>query len=206
MKASLLLAALVVTLSSCRKQTPPVEFVLYRSPFGDFECLVPKGWENETARQTDVYRFSIWLGPENEQVLWGRPRFVAAWHAVGKAFEKPSGGKGRYDSLEDYVKQNLRTVWGPDAQFVEPRRPVTVGGRAAERLALRVEKDAYMALPGARPVRAGGGRMWRRDTAVLVPTRSGFYTFVYPAAEKTQPLYAPAFDKLIESLVFLKDP
>ncbi|MBI4348650.1 MAG: hypothetical protein HY553_17560 [Elusimicrobia bacterium] len=200
-----LAAVLLVTLSSCRKTPAPLEFVPQRSAFGDFECLVPKGWETESARQGDTYRFSIWLGPEHDGVLWGRPRIVAAWHAAGKTFDKPSGDKGKFDSADDYVKQNLRTVWGPDAQFVEPRRPVTVGGRAAERLAVRVEKDAYMALPGARPVSAGGERMWRRDTAVLVPTRSGFYTFVYPAAEKTQPLYAAAFDKFIESLVFLKD-
>ncbi len=78
-------------------------------------------------------------------------------------------------------------------------------GRPAERLVVRVEKDEYMSIPGGKPVKGGGGRVGRRDSAVFVPTRSGFYTFVYPAVERTQATYAPAFEKLVESMRFLKE-
>lgn len=195
----------LLALSACLDKPAVLEYVPYRSSFTDFECLAPKGWQVETAQENDAYRLTIWLGPKDPQALWGRPRLVATWHAFANDFRKSSGERGRYDSPDDYIRQNLAKVWGPDPQYVEPRHPVTVDGRAAERLVIRVQKDEYMALPGAQPVKAGGGRLWRRDSVVLVPTRSGFYTFVYPAVERTQVRYAPAFEKLLESLKFLKE-
>jgi hypothetical protein len=199
-------AALAAATTGCRRKVPgPSEFVEYKSPSGDFECLVPKGWTAETAADGDAYRFVAWLGPEDREALWGVPRFVVAWHAVGKPFRKASGAPGKYESLDDYLRQMGETAWGPDPTYPEPRHAVLVGGRSAERLVVRVRKDEYMSLPDARPVSAGGGRMWRLDTAVFVPTHGGFYTIVFPCAEKVHGRYAPAFEKLLASFRFLKD-
>lgn len=204
MAARAWIAASLLALAACR-QRPGFEYTPYRSAFADFECLVPKGWAVETAEDRDAYRFTVLLGPDDDKALWGQARFVVAWHAFGKPFKKASGEAGRYDSPDDYVGQLQRTVWSPEPQHLEPRHPVTVDGRPAERLVVRFEKDEYMSLPGAKPVGQGGGRMWRRDTAVIVPTRSGFYTLVFPSAEGVQPRYAPAFEKLLESFRFLKE-
>jgi hypothetical protein len=190
---------------ACGKRPAPLEYVPFRSAFGDFECLVPKGWGAETTSQKAAYRSTIWTGPEDPKALWGAPRFVLTWHAAGKPFEKVSGDTGRYESIDDYVRQMTATVWGPDPQYPEPRRPVTIGGRRGERMTVRFEKDAYMSLPGEKPAAQGGKRMWRRDTAAFIPTQGGFYTIVFPSSEYVEPTYRPAFAKLLESLQFLKD-
>ncbi|MBI5203222.1 MAG: hypothetical protein HY925_16645 [Elusimicrobia bacterium] len=203
-RLKLALAALFV-FSGCRERPAVLEYVPFRSSFADFECLAPKGWQVESAQEGDSYRVTIFLGPEDPKALWGRPRLVASWHAFGKPFRMSSGETGKYDSADDYLRQTLAKVWGPDPQYVEPKHPVSVDGRPAERLVIRVEKDEYMSILGAKPVKAGGGRLWRRDSAVLVPGRSGFYAFVYPAVERSQARYAPAYEKLLESLRFLKE-
>ncbi len=196
----------VFGLLACAKTPPgPKEFAAYKSPSGDFECLIPKGWTSETALDGDVYRFVTWVGPDDPKALWGAPRFVLTWHAAGKKFKKASGEPGKYDSIEDFVAQMGRNAWSPDPAYPEPLHAVLVGGRGAQRLTVRVQKDAYMSIPDARPVSQGGGRMWRKDTGVFVPTRGGFYTIVFPCAEDTSPRPPPAFEKLLESLRFLTD-
>lgn len=205
LKSSRAALGLAILLCACGRKSVSVELTPFRSPFGDFECLAPTDWTVETAQDSDAYRFTVWLGPEDPQALWGAPRFVAAWHAFGKAFKKASGEPGRYESVEDYVRQMKSTVWTLESTDQEKRYALTVDGRAAERLVVRFEKDAYMSLPGAKPASQGGGRMWRRDVAVVVPTRTGFYTFVFPSAEAVDGKYRPAFDRLVESVRFLKE-
>lgn len=182
-----------------------MEFVLYRSPWGDFDCSVPKGWTEETSADRDAYRFVSWTGPADRDALWGAPRFVVTWQAAGREFRKASGAKGLYDSIEDYIAQMRAQAWGPDPRMPEPLHGVSVGGRRARRMTIRVQKDSYMSLPGAKPVSQGGGRMWRRDTAVFVPTRLGFYAIVFPCAEGTFGAYSPAFERFLSGLRFLKD-
>ncbi|MCX5786913.1 MAG: hypothetical protein NTX64_00155 [Elusimicrobia bacterium] len=204
--AALGLLAASFFFAACRRHpSGPQVFVPYSSASGDFECAAPLGWRAETSADADAYRFTVWLGPEDKEALWGAPRFVVAWYAAGKPVRKASGETGKYASIDDYIAQMAATVWGPDPAFSARRTAVTIGGRPAERMVVRVQKDAYMNLPDARPAAAGGGRMWREDEAVFVPTRKGFYTIVFPSSADARPRYEAAFQKLIDSLRFTKE-
>ena len=204
--AAAVFAAASLLSASCRRHPAgPQAFAPYTSAFGDFECVAPLGWRAETSADGDAYRFTVWLGPEDKEALWGAPRFVMAWYANGKPLKKASGETGRYASVDDYVAQMMASVWGPEPSFPQKRSPSTVGGRPAERMVVRVQKDAYMNLPDARPAEAGGGRIWREDEAVFVPTRRGFYTIVFPSSADARSRYQAAFEKFIESLRFTKE-
>lgn len=179
------------------------KYASYASPRGDFRCLVPWGWQVTTEFEEPRFGNVTFLGPFEPDFYLGVPSLSVRWHQSFKAHRLPDGSLEIYSGVDDYIRQMLKGVYGPDPIMRQEVSEIEVASR----------KGKYFVVVSAAP--AGKDRVWgvrvdpqtrksanlRQHAYVLVPLEKGFYVLVYPATRDGYPKYEKAFNQLVNSFV-----
>jgi hypothetical protein len=138
-----LLSALVLASSACKAP----KYVRYVSPFQDFTCEVPWGWAVYLDSAGSDYTSATFTGPLEPEFLRGIPSLTVRWYSYNAPHKLPDGSYETYSSVEDFTRQMLRDVYGPDAY--------TKAGSDYDQ-ALAASKEPPMAVADQNTIRVSG--------------------------------------------------
>lgn len=209
--------AIAGALAACK----PPKHVKFTSPYGDFTCEVPWGWNVIKDYAAADYTNVTFTGPFEPMFYRGLPSVSIRWYSLNHPHRLPDGTYEKYSSHEDFMRQMVNDVYGPDGKMW--------GGADADiRAALAQQEllptfqhtrvsgwDAYYFVvfheaPAATTATygvVGDGKGHRvveeRHGYVLVPVEGGFYALIYPATRDGFPRYKGAFFRLVKSFRIL---
>lgn len=202
----------------------PPKYVRYSSPFGDYAVDVPWGWSVFMDSSGWDYTNVTFTGPLEPEFYKGLPSLSIRWYATRVPHRLPDGNYESYQSAEDYTRQMLRDVYGPDA--------VTHAGADKE---ARAELNKNAILPPFKRVKMSnwGGTfyvVWRsmpapegevmgvtasaqdgrkaviqRHAYAVLPMDNGFYVLTYPATRDGYEKWVAAFNQMVNSFRVVKD-
>ncbi|MBI4679305.1 MAG: hypothetical protein HY748_17155 [Elusimicrobia bacterium] len=171
------------------------EYYKYTSPFGDFTCEVPYGWSVKTDREEDIFTNVTFIGGFDPDFYLGAPSLSIRWHSSSRIHQLPNGFMEVYSDADDFIRQMLRSVYGPmenkDYFLETPKdRPREGIREIALRTAMLPAKffvvTAQIEVPkkwtwGVSVNKEGKTTLIRKHAYALVPMEGGFYVIVYPA-------------------------
>lgn len=208
------LAPVVLAVAALFACSPP-KYVPYTSINGDWKSVVPWHWNVMTDQEKGSFASTNFIGPFDPEFYLGAPSFGVRWHAYKRVHRLPDGLVEHYESVDDYVDQMLKAVYGPDRHIVdgdEPSREVPIGE-------LEVDKRKAKHFVVLSPVPVPNGTQWgtsvdpdtgrlvnvRLHEYVVIPLEKGFYVLVYPATLKGYKYYRPQFNALVHGFKIVKD-
>jgi hypothetical protein len=189
------------------------KFISYRSVSGDFSAYVPWGWNVIAEADHDSFSEVKFLGQPDASFYLGTPSLSVRWYKRYRAHTLSDGRLEMYADADDFIKQMLQQVYGPNSVLV-------VGGRTYEK---REELQAGQSIPEtvipatgltekyfgvlspapAQPSAVGAGRdvdgnwhNYRFHEYALIPMQGGFYVITYPATIAGHDKYLDRFNKL----------
>ncbi|OGR90521.1 MAG: hypothetical protein A3J74_03430 [Elusimicrobia bacterium RIFCSPHIGHO2_02_FULL_57_9] len=182
--------------------TPP-KYVAYVSRQNDFKCSAPWGWSVMSEKEGTRYANTTFIGPFAPEFYLGAPSLSVRWHAYSYPHRLADGVLEMYSSADDYIRQMINNVYGPQAELLEPVHDIFVAKRKAKHFVVLA------------PAPAPEGRQWgtvldaqsnkpvnlRQHAYVIVPMQQGFYVLVYPATREGFKLYEPHFNQLVNTFL-----
>ncbi len=197
-----LLAAGALALGAC---TPP-KYALYTSKPRDFQANVPYGWSVIADQVGSRYANVAFIGPFDQDFYLGAPSFSVRWHTRHDPHKLRDGSIETYTGPDDYIRQILKSVYGPRYELIQPVHEISAGGRKAKHF---VVLSAGPADPNANYGTASDekGRSInpRKHAYVVIPFRAGFYVLVYPATREGYARYEPQFNQLVNTFKPFKE-
>lgn len=214
------LAAVLLAWAVAGCRTP--KYVSYASPAKDFSCEVPWGWTIVVDPAGSDYANVTFVGPFEPDFYRATPSLSVRWHAHNAPHRLPDGTYESYASHEDYVRQMLLDVYGPEAytragsdrdQAAAAAKGVTLP--ESSRIKVSGVEGFYFVVYHTIPAPAGqiygvvrsdtGERKIRqRHAYVILPMTNGFYVLVYPATRDGFEKHKPAFFHLVNTFRALK--
>ena len=201
----LCLALCGLSLSSCKAP----KYTAYTSLRGDFRCLAPWGWDVMTDAEGSHYANTTFIGPFEPDFFLGAPSLSVRWYSYSAPHRLRGGTLEVYSSADDYVRQVLPSVYGPDRIMRQPPRLIELpaAGRKGENF---VVISPAPAPEGARwgtaiDPRSNQPFNLRQHAYVVVPMKTGFYAIVYPATRDGFGAYEPQFNELVNTFEPLAD-
>ena len=212
-------AGLAIT-SGC---VPAKKYSAYRSHEGDFACEVPAGWPVVMDRASAYFSQVLFTGPFEPSFYLGVPTLSVRWYRINAPRRLPNGSHEMYSSVQDFMGQMLRDVYGPDGSFkadadAEADLAMGRGETLPESKRIKISGRegvyfvAYHNAPAPEGKRDGvvsdnAGRrvILQRHGYAILPVHGGFYVLSYPATRDGFEKYKPAFFKLINSFRILKE-
>lgn len=192
----------------------PPKYVNYTSTHGDWKASVPWAWNIITDEEGEHFKSTTFIGPFEPEFYLGAPSFIVRWHSYGIAHRLRDGLVESYSSVDDYIKQMLTNVYGPEYQLVsdgDPREPaavseILISGRKAKHF---VVLSSVLVPPatkwGTSVDSAGRLANLRRHSYAILPLQKGFYVIVYPATRDGYALHIKPFNNLVNTFALLKD-
>ena len=177
----------------------------YASPSRDFVCYAPTAWRVARATQGRIYENTTWLGPLDSVFVRGRPSVTVRWYSYGEPHVLPDGLLESYSSADDFIRETLRTLYGPRYVLEVPVHGVRLIASGLE------AKDFVVLSPGSAAglgsfgvsvdSRTGLRAVWRRHEYVVVTLQRGFYVLIYPATYQGYEFYKSDFDELVNTFI-----
>lgn len=194
-----LAAGLGLAAAAC---TPP-KYVEYRSVNGDFKTYVPWGWQIFTDQDGDGTAFASahFVGPFDPQFHLGVPSVSVRWYRNYFPHMMRDGRLESYTGAEDFIKQTLKDVYGPDYELPTPVKSHTLqqsGLPATEFVVLSRAKVPETTRNGVEVDEDGTNYNVRMHGYTVVPVGDGFYVLTYPATRS-------GFNKYDESYYVLRN-
>lgn len=179
----------------------------YTSIKGDFSCLAPTSWSVMTDADGNDFLNTTFLGPFDPEFYLGLPSISIRWHSNFKTHRLPDGVLEMYANADDYIRQTLDRVYGPDRIMKQDIMEVELAGRKAKHFIV------------VSPVKVPPNRQWgvRQDAAtkervnirqhayVVLPMERGFYALIYPATRDGFESFEKPFNQIINSFEPLTD-
>lgn len=197
-------AAAALALSACSAP----KYARYRSVSGDFAVEAPWGWNVVADADHDAFAQVIFGGPFDADFFLGTPSLSVRWYKNYRPHPLQNGGVEMYSGVDDFIRQTLAQVYGPDAvvygddfakggkiALLADRVPLPKG-RSSVDIALKATKlpakyFAVVSRASARPGTVGAVKdvdgAWhnvRYHEYAVVPMPGGFYVLCYPATMK----------------------
>lgn len=198
----LLIALLGALFSGCRYP----RYARYTSFHGDFRCEVPYSWNVMRDVEGEKYANTTFIGPFEPDFYLGVPSFSVRWYERFRPHTLPDGTLEMYSGADDFIKQTLKAVYGPNPVLPQEQHEVEVAGRKAKHFVV------------LSPVQVPSDRRWgvsldgkkktfnlRQHAYVLLPMERGFYVFVYPATKDGYDKYKKDFEHLVFSFEPVKN-
>lgn len=211
--------ATLLLLSACQ----PPKYVRFISPYKDFVCEVPWGWAVYLDGAGSDYTSATFTGPLEPEFFRGTPSLSVRWYAYNAAHRMPGGTAESYRSTDDFTRQMLTDVYGPDGYIkaggdFDQQRAASQGNLLPDISTITVSAASgahyvvYRTIPAPKGANLGvvqdgkGGSVIRqRHAYVLVPMRGGFYVVTYPATREGFEKYKPAFFHLVNTFKLMKE-
>lgn len=179
----------------------------YTSAKGDFRCLAPTSWSVMTEFDGNDFANTTFLGPFDPEFYLGVPSISIRWHSTFNPHRLPDGILEMYADADDYIRQTLTRVYGPDRIMKQDVMEVEVAGRKAKHFIV------------VSPVKVPPDRRWgvrqdaskkervniRQHAYVIIPMRRGFYSIIYPATRDGFESFEKPFNQVINSFEPLTD-
>ena len=211
--------SLVALFSACN----PPKYAKYESLNKDYIVSVPWGWQVMTDQQDDVFTQATFIGPFDGDFYLGAPSLTVRWFKRYRPHRLQDGRLEMYSSADDFIKQMLAEVYGPDYVIFDQHEKLsyqtnadgTAGSVVIPEITLKNSglKAKYFTVLSATPApenmqwgvseQSGSGKphILRRHTYVIVPMPSGFYVMTYPATSRGYEHYVDRFRGLIGSFI-----
>ena len=193
----------------------PPKYVPYKSIHGDWTTFVPWGWNVMTDEEKGTFTSTNFIGPFEPEFFLGAPSFSVRWHAYKRAHRLPDGLVEYYETADDYIRQMLRGVYGPQYHLVDEGNPAREAPISAVKVAGRSAKHFAVLSAVPVPPKTQWGTSIDPDTNrivnvrlheyLVVPMEKGFYVLVYPATLKGFKLYQQQFNALVHGFTTLQD-
>lgn len=218
-RARLLALALAFLPAACR----PPKYVKFISPFKDFTCEVPWGWAVYLDSAGSDYASVTFAGPLEPEFLRGTPSLAIRWYAYSAPHRLPDGTMELYTSPEDFTRQMLTQVYGPEAYTkagsdFDQQVALSKNAILPDESTIRVSAApathyvVYRTAPAPKGANLGvvmddkGNTVVRqRHAYVLLPMKTGFYVFVYPATRDGFEKFKPAFFQMVNTFKLAKE-
>lgn len=216
---ALLAAGVALLVVGCQ----PPKYVRFVSPYKDFVCDVPWGWAVYLDSAGSDYTSATFTGPLEPDFYRGTPSLSIRWYAHYAPHAVPGGVVEIYSSTDDFTRQMLREVYGPDgyikaAADLEQQAAASRGQLLPDSARVKVSAIegahyvVYRTVPAPQGTNlgvvqddSGNAVVRQRHAYVLVPRKNGFYVIVYPATREGFEKYKPAFNQLVNTFKLLKD-
>ncbi|MBI5624126.1 MAG: hypothetical protein HY924_10130 [Elusimicrobia bacterium] len=191
------------------------EYHAYTSPFNDFTCEVPYGWSVKTDREDDHFTNVTFIGGFDPEFYLGAPSMSVRWHAADRIHKLPNGLLEMYSDSEDYIRQMLRSVYGPEVnKDYTLDLPDGNPDNAIRTINLKTANLPARFFVVNSPTKVPPGWTWgvsvdrkdkrsasliRKHAYALVPMEGGFYVIVYPATRDGYSKHEKQFRVLLGS-------
>lgn len=186
----------------------PPRYVSYIGVNGDFKCAVPWGWNVITDHEGHHYENTDFLGPFDGRFYLGIPSLSVRWYSYYFPHLLRDGSIEIYSSAEDYIRQTLNQVYGPQRIMLDKEEDIILaGGRQAKyfRVLSPVPVPPKTPWGASKDTQTGGLVNLREHAYVVAPLRDGFFVLIYPATHAGYQAYQPAFDVFVNTFVPLKE-
>lgn len=202
-----LLIAAFVALGLGAAGCQPPKYALYTSVHRDFRCNAPWAWNVMYDSEDKSFTNTTFIGPFEPDFYLGAPSFSVRWHTAYATHKLRDGTLEMYADADDYIKQTLEGVYGPDRVMTTEIEAVTVAGRRAKHFVVLSAGPVHPKAHWGTAVDQNTGRTInpRQHAYVVVPMPAGFYVMVYPATQQGYKKYEPQFNQLVNSFAVLKD-
>jgi hypothetical protein len=183
------------------------DHALYTSPNRDFQCDVPWAWNVMYDSEDKHFTNLTFIGPYEPRFYLGAPSFSVRWYTRYATHRLRDGSLEMYSGPDDYIKQTLDSVYGPDRRMEVPVHEVDVAGRKIKHFVVVAAgpADAKATLGLALDPETGKTINPRKHAYAVIPMPSGFYVLIYPATKQGYDSYYKQFDRLVKSFVPFKD-
>ncbi len=197
------LGAGVLAGSGCRRP----QSAHYASVNRDFQCRVPWAWEVMFDSEGDHFNNTTFIGPFEPNFYLGVPSLSVCWHSRYSTHRLRDGSLEMYADADDFIRQTLDSVYGPERLMIKDVQTIEAAGRKAKYFEVFSYGPADPQARWGTVTRKSTGQSAnpRRHAYVVVPMPSGFYAIAYPATFMGFAKYEPQFNQLVRSFVLLKD-
>ncbi|HVA66066.1 MAG TPA: hypothetical protein VNK24_03975 [Elusimicrobiota bacterium] len=183
------------------------KYAAYASVRGDFRCLAPWRWKVVTDHEGEHYTDTTFIGPFDPKFYLGAPSLSVRWYRDYASHRLRDGSLEMYTGADDYIRQTLREVYGPQSQLAQPIAQVLVSGIKAEHF---VVLSPAPAPAGARwgvltDPRTGKRFIPQKHAYVVAPVSDGFYVLIYPATDAGYAEHLAQFNTLVNTFFLMKD-
>ncbi|MDE2237718.1 MAG: hypothetical protein KGK30_07505, partial [Elusimicrobia bacterium] len=204
---------LAAVLGGC--STP--KYASYHSIWGDWRADVPYHWNVMTDHEGTHFAVTNLIGPFEPSFYLGAPSFSVGYHQYNTAHRLPDGMVEDYSSVDDYIAQMLRDVYGPNYELVSSLKghhhdpqgidEIYVSGRKAKHFTVLSPTPVPAATKWGTSVNPSTGQLGvvRLHEYAVLPLSKGFYVLVYPATREGFDLYKKQFNALLNSFKVLKE-
>ena len=204
MKKTLLAAAFCgLALLGCRAP----KYALYTSVHRDFQCRVPWAWSVLFDEEEKHFTNTAFIGPFEPDFYLGAPSFGVRWYSRYATHRLRDGRLEMYAGADDFIKQTLHSVYGPERVMVQDVHEILVAGRKAKHFVALCAGPAHPKARWGTAVDKATGAFInpRKHAYAVLPMPSGFYVIVYPATQQGFDRYESQFNQLVNTFVPLKD-
>ncbi|MDE1977046.1 MAG: hypothetical protein KGL04_04850 [Elusimicrobia bacterium] len=204
-KAPAFLSAALLLVSALAGCAP--KYATYASVNGDFRCLAPWRWKVITAHEGTHYTDTTFIGPFDPKFYLGAPSLSIRWYRDYASHRLGDGSLEMYSGPDDYIRQTLRNVYGPESQLAQPMNEVLVAGLPAKHFVVLSEAPAPAgARWGVLTDQTTGKRFVPQKHAyVVVPVPDGFYVLIYPATDPGYADHLAQFNTMVNTFFLAKD-
>jgi len=184
----------------------------YTSKWGDFKTVVPDGWKVGFDFEEKHFTDTNFKSPDTAYSMAIRWYTRYSTHRLSSGVLEMNGG------TDDYIRQTLDVVYGPNAELIEQVHDVEVDGLKAKRFVVKSRKIER--IPNTNPYINSLWGPWDRlgilvgdkiqkdpgeHVYTLVSSASGIYVLTYYAPQGGYDKYKKEYEQLVASFVRTKD-
>lgn len=200
----------------------PPKYAVYQSINKDYTVSVPWGWQVMTDQQDNDFTQAAFIGPFDPDFYLGAPSLSVRWFRRYRAHSLADGRLELYSSPEDFIKQMLKQVYGPEYAIQDLTQKYAFKEDAAGKVTETIpEMTLYSSGLTAKvfivvsETPAAANTQWgvfthkvtgvnyvhRKHAYAVVPVEDGFYVLTYPATLEGYANHESKFRGLIGSFV-----
>lgn len=198
-----LMAAACVLVAGCN----PPKYVSYRAVHGDYTVSVPWGWQIVTDQEGDgkAFAHANFIGSFHPSFYLGVPSMSVRWYRHYWPHKMRDGRLEMYADADDFTKQTLEQVYGPDYELTTPVKDINLrqSGLQAKLFVVlsRVKVPASTRNGVEEDEETGDVYNVRQHAYVLVPMGEGFYVLTYPATRGGYGKFDENFNQLASTFL-----
>lgn len=212
------LSAVLLLAFSAAACNPP-KYAAYESVNKDYTVSVPWGWQVMTDQQDTDFTQAAFIGPFDPDFYLGAPSLSVRWYRRYRPHRLTDGRLEMYGGADDFIKQTLRQVYGPEYVLltldgkvsydnarkaeVVPEITLKSSGLTAKAFAVESATPAPEANRWGISAQSGTGKPFvlRKHAYAVVTVEDGFYVLTYPATERGYDKFLDKFAGLIGSFM-----
>ncbi len=195
------------------------KYAAYESINKDYTASVPWGWQVMTDQQDNDFSQATFIGPFDPDFYLGAPSLSVRWFRLYRRHRLTDGRLEMYDGADDFIKQTLAQVYGPEyvlltlngkVSYDNEKRSEVIPEITLKQSGLKARAftvESAVRVPEANKwgisadSKTGKAFVLRKHAYVVVPVEDGFYVLTYPATDRGYEKFLDKFAGLIGSFM-----